>query len=424
MNRLKQYNFSDLYRIDSGISTSPSQAGHGAPFLSFSTIFNNEILPEELPDKMDTSEIEQEKYSVKKGDIFLTRTSETLDELAMSSVAVKDYPEATFSGFAKRLRPLQNDITYDKFMAFYLRSPYFRKIIDANAVMTLRASFNEDIFSYIKLWLPDYEIQVGIGDFFWNIEQKIRVNRKITASLEEMAKLLYDYWFVQFDFPDENGKPYKSSGGKMVWNDELKREIPEGWEVGNIIDNVLTSVIKNGVDLFESKNYLPTANVVGETITDGDWVTYENRESRANMQPTKYSVWFAKMKNSVKHISIPDDSEWFIEKYILSTGLEGIQCDEQSFGYIHCIVNSDYFERYKDTVAHGATQESVNDDDLRNIKFVIPSRNTLNQFSKVINPILEAKFKSIYENQQLASLRDFLLPMMMNGQVKVGKAGA
>lgn len=105
MMRFKTYKFEDLYDISSGISSTKEQAGHGNPFVSFSTVFNNYILTDELPDLMDTSEREQEVYSIKEGDILITRTSETLDELAMSSVALKDYPKATFSGFVKRLRP-------------------------------------------------------------------------------------------------------------------------------------------------------------------------------------------------------------------------------------------------------------------------------------------------------------------------------
>ena len=112
MNKLKKYKLNELYEINSGISTKPEQYGVGSPFLSFRTIFNNYFIPEEINEFMNTNEIEQETYSVKKGDVFLTRTSETLDELAMSCVALKDYPKTTFSGFAKRLRPIQNDITY------------------------------------------------------------------------------------------------------------------------------------------------------------------------------------------------------------------------------------------------------------------------------------------------------------------------
>lgn len=236
MSKLTKYKFSDLYEMSSGISSSKEQAGHGSPFISFSTVFNNYFLPEELPDLMDTSLKEQEIFSVKKDDVFITRTSETVDALAMSCVAVKDYPKATFSGFVKRLRPKTTGIVYSKYIAFFLRSKYFRKVLDCNTIMTLRASFNEDMFSFLHLYLPDYEEQVRIGDLLYKMEMKIRTNNKINDNLEQQAKLLYDYWFTQFDFPDENGEPYRSSGGKMVWNEQLKRTIPDGWTTNPLSD--------------------------------------------------------------------------------------------------------------------------------------------------------------------------------------------
>lgn len=183
MSKISKYKFSDLYDLSSGISSSKEQAGHGAPFVSFSTVFNNYFLPDELTDKMDTSEKEQEKFSVKEGDILVTRTSETIDELAMSCVALKDYPKATFSGFAKRLRPKTTGVVYHKFMAFYLRSKLFRKTITNNASMTLRASFNETIFSFLYLYLPPYEEQVRIGNLLYQIEIKIQNNNKINDNL-------------------------------------------------------------------------------------------------------------------------------------------------------------------------------------------------------------------------------------------------
>lgn len=231
MHKLTKYKFNTLYEMSSGISSKPEQAGHGSPFASFSTVFNNYFLPDRLPDLMDVSEQEQETYSIKNGDILLTRTSETIDELAMSCVALKDFPKATFSGFTKRIRPTQTNVTYPKYMAFYLRSRFFRKTMTNNAVMTLRASLNEDIFSYLDLLLPDFETQKKCGDFLYLLNSKIQINNRINTELEAMAKTIYNYWFVQFDFPDEEGKPYKTSGGEMEYSEELKIEIPVGWEV-------------------------------------------------------------------------------------------------------------------------------------------------------------------------------------------------
>ena len=190
MNNLKKYAVADLYDMASGISSTKDQAGHGAPFVSFSTVFNNYFLPDELPDLMDTSEKEQEIYSIKEGDILITRTSETIDELAMSCVATKDYPKATYSGFTKRLRPKTEKIAYSKYLAFYLRGYLFRKAVTNNAFMTLRASFNEDIFSFLNLHLPDYEQQVKIGDLFYLIEQKIQLNKKINDNLPYQSSMV------------------------------------------------------------------------------------------------------------------------------------------------------------------------------------------------------------------------------------------
>ena len=195
MSKLTKYKFSDLYEMSSGISSSKEQAGHGSPFISFSTVFNNYFLPEELPDLMDTSLKEQEIFSVKKDDVFITRTSETVDALAMSCVAVKDYPKATFSGFVKRLRPKTTGIVYSKYIAFFLRSKYFRKVLDCNTIMTLRASFNEDMFSFLYLYLPDYEEQVRIGDLLYKMEMKIRTNNKINDNLAAMAYDIYMHTF-------------------------------------------------------------------------------------------------------------------------------------------------------------------------------------------------------------------------------------
>lgn len=419
MSKLTKYKFSDLYEMSSGISSSKEQAGHGSPFISFSTVFNNYFLPEELPDLMDTSLKEQEIFSVKKDDVFITRTSETVDALAMSCVAVIDYPKATFSGFVKRLRPKTTGIVYSKYIAFFLRSKYFRKVLDCNTIMTLRASFNEDMFSFLYLYLPDYEEQVRIGDLLYKMEMKIRTNNKINLNLEQQLMLLYDYWFIQFDFPDNDGNPYQTSGGKMVWNDTLKRNIPENWKVQSVISNCLSSIIKPGVEIFNTKTYLATADVKGTSISTGTIVDYDGRESRANMQPSINSVWFAKMKNSIKHLYLNKEMQPIISSSILSTGFCGLQCNEISFEYIASYVSNAYFEIHKDMLAHGATQEAVNNDDLAGVHIIIPEAIVLRAYHEATQAIYAQISKNICENQELVKLRDWLLPMLMNGQATI-----
>jgi type I restriction enzyme S subunit len=234
-----------------------------------------------------------------------------------------------------------------------------------------------------------------------------------------MAKTIYDYWFTQFDFPNEDGKPYRSSGGQMVWNDELKREIPVGWSSASIVKNSLSTVIKPGVDFFGRKEYLATAEVNGTSISTGSIVEYATRESRANMQPTVNSVWFAKMKNSVKHLYLNAEMQPLIDSTILSTGFCGIQCTELSFEFIASFIESSYFETIKDILAHGATQEAVNNEDMDAIRFAVPTDNIHTKYHEATRGMYAQISKNICENRKLTALRDWLLPMLMNGQATV-----
>lgn len=409
--------------MSSGISSKPEQAGHGAPFLSFSTVFNNYFVPDSLVDKMHTSEQEQNTYSVKKGDIFLTRTSETLDELGMSCVAIKDFSKATFSGFVKRLRPLKTDFIYDKFMAFYLRSKLFRKTMTNNAIMTLRASLNEDIFSYLYLHLPDFNSQKKIGDFLFLLNTKFELNNRINTELEAMAKTIYDYWFVQFDFPDAKGKPYKTSGGKMVWNKELKQEIPEGWDSKNL--NYFGD-FKNGI------NYDPS--IAGDTIAN-----------IINVRNISSSSLFIQ-KSTLDQICLQGEN---VQKYLVSnddiliarSGIPGATrlMYEYNENTIYCgfiirfrVSNPVYknylffsiknIEKASTAKSAGTIMQNINQESLNRLILIDPKDYLINKFNEFITPIFNKMNNINNENQQLTSLRDWLLPMLMNGQVKVKDA--
>ena len=410
--KLNEYKLNELYKMDSGISTSKEQAGHGQPFVSFRDIFNNYILPETLTEKMDTTKDEQEKYSVKKGDVFLTRTSETLDELAMSSVALKDYPNATFSGFAKRLRPINENLVYDKFMAFFLRSEYFRKVINCKAVMTLRASFNEEIFSYIKIMLPDYEYQVKCGDLLYSIEKKIRLNNNIKSESETMIKTIYDYWFLQYEFPNDYGKAYKSSGGKFVYNELLKRKIPENWKSNNIMNYIK----------WEGTSQPPKSSFIYEP-KEGYIRFIQNRDYENNTHLTFIPKH--------KALGICDKYDILIDKYgdagRTRFGLEGaynvalakVSVKENIYKeYIRNVLSSNSVYTYLHNSSMASTRASLNENNISYINIVVPDDKTLLKFNVLANNYIETILKINEENQELENLRDYLLPILVNGQVK------
>lgn len=240
----------------------------------------------------------------------------------------------------------------------------------------------------------------------------------LNDNLQQQLKLLYDYWFTQFDFPEE-GNPYKSSGGLMVSNDKVSYKIPHDWTVADLFENPITAIIKPGIDVFDTKIYLPTSEVNGTDISVGTVIEYATRESRANMQPAINSVWFAKMKNSIKHLYLNKEMQELINNSILSTGFCGLQCTDESFEYVSSFIEHSYFETLKNTLAHGATQEAVNNDDLTGISFIIPSTRVLRLFHERTQSIYSQISKNICENQELTQLRDWLLPMLMNGQATV-----
>ena len=426
MNKLKKYALSSLYDMSSGISSTKEQAGHGSPFVSFSTVFNNYFLPDDLPDLMDTSAKEQEIYSIKKGDILITRTSETIDELAMSCVATKDYPGATFSGFTKRLRPKTQGIAYYKYMAFYLRSAWFRKAVTNNAFMTLRASFNEDIFSFLNVYLPDYDVQVRIGDFLYSIEQKIDVNKRIGVELEDMAKTLYDYWFTQFDFPNAEGKPYRSSDGEMVWNDQLKREIPKGWEVDSLSHTI--SSINTGLnprDNFVLGNgniqYLTVKNLTTSGTIDFsgcDTVDEQAREIIHKRSDISVGdILFASIAPLGRCYLIQSTPEkWDINESVFSIR-PNISCVTSEFLYMYFM--SDTFIKGATSSSTGSIFKGIRINTLLDIVAVIPPKDVIDAFTDKIKTMLELKEQKNTENRELTKLRDWLLPMLMNGQATV-----
>lgn len=407
MNKIIKYPFSQLYDMASGISSTKEQAGHGSPFVSFSTVFNNYFLPDALPDLMDTSIKEQETYSIKEGDILITRTSETIDELAMSCVAVKDYPRATYSGFTKRLRPKTAGIAYHKYLAFYLRSQLFRKAVTNNAFMTLRASFNEDIFSFLNLYLPEYKEQVKIGDMLYSMEQKIQLNKRICAELEAMAKTLYNYWFTQFDFPDENGKPYCSSGDEMVWNDQLKREIPKGWQVSSIgsvtrnydskrvpLSQNERDIMKGGIPYYGATGIM---DYVNRHIFDGQYVLIAEDGSVMDVKgnPIVQMIWGKTWVNNHAHV------------------LQG--CNGYSNELLYLLLQ--HIPVVK--IMTGSIQKKINQDNLNSYNIPQIPDPISQAFYEIVKPMFE-KIQSLQdENDELTKLRDWLLPVLMNGQATV-----
>lgn len=217
----------DLYDVHNGLSKGRQFFGKGYPFLTFSNVFNNWFLPKELDSLVETTDKERKACSILRGDVFITRTSETMNELGMSSVALKDYPNATYNGFTKRLRP-KTDMVMPEYIGYYLRSPKFRGKFMAFSSMTTRASLaNADLLG-MEVELPPMDTQKKIAAILSRYDDLIENYQKQIKLLEEAAQRLYKEWFVDLHFPGHE-------------NVKVVDGVPEGWEnvsVGSLVSKV------------------------------------------------------------------------------------------------------------------------------------------------------------------------------------------
>ena len=350
-------------------------------------------------DKKSVSSDDIEKYLLNEGDIVFARTG--------NSTGKTYYHEASngrlaFAGFLIKYS-LNPQKVNPKYIRYYTISNEYKTWVSNLSLGSTRGNINAKTFADCPISLPSRKQQDLLVAVLSTLDAKIELNNRINAELEAMAKLLYDYWFVQFDFPDANGNPYKSSGGKMVYNKESKREIPEGWE-GKIIANIAT--VKAGGDKPEifSGEKTETCSIpifANGTIDDGLY-GYTNKATVNAPSITisaRGSIGYTVLRNKpfvpiIRLIVITPKNHkytYFIYEYINSIG----------FG------------------KSGSVQQQLTSPMVSNLKIVYPLEYLIKKFYR-LTCRYTAMIQTIKEqNQQLIELRDWLLPMLMNGQVSV-----
>lgn len=261
-------------------------------------------------------------------------------------------------------------------------------------------------------------IQNIIANILYNIDKKIEINSQISNKLFKISERLYKRWFVDFEFPNKKGCPYKSSGEKM--EDSELGEIPKGWRVGFFNDGKLTKIVKTGIEKFDGfKKYVATADVDGTNINNYTNVSYDSRPSRANMQPIANSVWFAKMQDSAKNILVDNYMEDVLQQYIFSTGFMGVECLNNSLYYIWNYINSKDFVMMKNNLSTGTLMAGVNNKTISGCKYLIPSEEILNIYNEKMKKINAKIYNNVNENKILIKLREILLTKLLNGEINI-----
>lgn len=361
-----------------------------------------------------------EEYNLNEGDLIIPLTEQVVGLLG-NSAFVPNFSDIKFV-LNQRVGKVQEK--YEKidkiFLKYLLSTTTVRTQMEYRASGTKQRNISpKDIYD-IEVYIPELVIQKYIGRILYNLDKKIQINNQINQELEAMAKTLYDYWFVQFDFPDQNGKPYKSSGGKMVYHPELKREIPEGWGVETLKD--FESKIITG----KTPSRANSDNFGGEipfiTIGDirGNTFIYSTSETLtdlgASVQQNKYLPEGSLCVSCIATVGeIGFTTEWsYTNQQINSIVFE----DETNRYYLYFALKN-YFENANAIAKTGNTFANMNKEDFSGIRIILPRNEIKNNFHKITEPYF-AQIKCLQgQNQELTQLRDWLLPMLMNGQVKV-----
>ncbi len=394
----QKYKLGDLYIVSSGLSKAREEFGFGNPFVTFKDVFYNFFLPEKLGDLVNTTEKEIKSCSVKKGDIFLTRTSETLHELGMSCVSLKDYDKATFNGFTKRLRAKYDvGVEIDPvYIGYYLRSKAFRNQIDANASMTTRASLNSSAINSIEISIPDFDSQIKIGEILKSLDDKIELNLQTNKTLEEMANALYKHWFV--DFQLSTTKLTKES---FVFGKDLPIKIP----IDYTKENIKNFIVRLKSESTYKKEQLELYGTIPVFDQSQDGVLgYHNNlfsiEASAESPIIIFGDHTCKLELITTPFSLGPNTIPFMAK------------DKELTYYLYFSIlgttkMNDYKRHWSELM-------------LRDV--ILPTQDHIRKFNDVLRPLVELMEKYRNENQILKQTRDYLLPKLISGEVGVKDA--
>ena len=356
------------------------------------------------------------KFQLKKGQVALTKDSETRDDIGVPTYIADDFDDVILGYHCALITP-NKDILDGRYLNALLHTDYAKKYFACNASGSgQRYALSVEALNSFPVPMIPLRNQERIGEIFSALDKKIELNRRINQNLEAMAKQFYDYWFVQFDFPNEEGKPYKSSGGKMVWNEKLKRNIPVGWHCGNLFE---IAVFTNGLacQKFRPKDdeeSLPVIKI--REMHDG--ISDDTEEVTSNI-PESVKVYNGDVLFS-----------WSasLEVMLWAYGLGGLNQHifkvtsandfPKSFYYFQLLDYIDVFKKVAE--ARKTTMGHITQDHLQQSTIAIPDNKDIAvRFEELISPIFEQVVKLHEEISHLIKQRDELLPLLMNGQVSV-----
>ena len=314
------------------------------------------------------------------------------------------------------------------FCYYLISSSVVCQQLSAGAQQTKIRHTSPDKIKDCTVWIPELEVQKRIGRILSDIDEKIALNRQINDNLEAMAKQLYDYWFVQFDFPNEEGKPYKSSGGAMVWNEKLKHQIPEGWEVKQLRDIIETN---RGISYNTSSisgGGVPMINLASFNV-DGSYKDAGLKSYNGNYTQEKILKPFDLVLCNTQQTAIEFSKDIIGKAFLIPDIFDGdivsshhintIKTEEVLKPYLAYLSNTYHFHKYATGCCSGTNILGLDYNSFSQYKLEIPPKYLLKEFHDFIIDIVKRKSLIIKENKLLTKQRNEFLPLLMNGQATV-----
>lgn len=405
---MKMMKLSSLGTLRNGMNYDKSSAVCGCKIIGVAD-FGNRVFPDyDSLSEIDSSIVTKDDL-LQNGDIVFVRSNGNKN-LVGRTMFIHDIKDPVcYSGFCIAFRP-NTDLVYPEYLFYVLRAPFCKKQYGYSQQTNI-TNLSQGVLGDVDVPVPDLDTQQKLAKILSEIDLKIISNTRICVELEAMAKTLYDYWFTQFDFPNAEGKPYCSSGGEMVWNDQLKRKIPKGWSAGQLSDiaNITMGQSPSG------DNY--NENGSGTIFYQGctDFGTRFPVPRVYTSAPTR----FAKAGDILMSVRAPVGTlNIAMEDCCIGRGLAALN---SKFGsQLHLLYTLSGFKQLFDVMdGNGTTFGSITKDTLFEMKVVIPRRDQIKSFEEMVQPIEQKIRVAEQENRELTKLRDWLLPVLMNGQATV-----
>ena len=416
--KLKKYKLGDIAKIEiSGVDKKTIEGETPVRLCNFVDVYYNWAITKEKAKSFMVASAKQteiDKCSIGKGMVAITKDSETRDDIGVATYIADDLEDVLLGYHCALITP-NPAIVDGKYLNAFMHTRYIQKYFENNASGSgQRYTLSNDTISNIPVLLPSIEEQHIIGKLLADLDRKIELNKQINDNLEEMAKQLYDYWFVQFDFPNEEGKSYKSSGGAMVWNEKLKREIPQGWSGVSLKDLAVTS--RNAITPVENEVYqhfsIPSFDACGSYSLDNgsDIKSDKFVLQEGQLLVSKLNPWF----NRVVWVPRGTNMIGSTEFVVLNPN------NKSESGYIYSVIKSPKFVAYCSQAATGTShsQRRVSPDVLMAFK-VAYEPDVVQKYGCFMENIQKRQAELLSETATLTKQRNEFLPLLMNGQISI-----